>query len=219
MAESTPHWLQARDALALTRSLGNDALAEQNLTRWARDQIVDARCRRWIWNDSDKPFESQNETDITPVPPGFWDEKFTNFDWDEGYFEHRESSGFAGILTIAAYGVEFNGDEIVRYRRGDSAKFENHWPIRLISPVQSELLNDPVKSASTATAPRSDGPPVSKAALEEWWVVFSKHNPAATEPQAQASAEAMFPGKTVTRVKIRELRGEQKRGPKPRTAE
>jgi hypothetical protein len=65
---------------------------------------------------------------------------------------------------------------------------------------------------------KQSGPPVPEAHLEAWYELFQKvygGTAKDTEAFAHQSALGMFPDKSVTRRRIRELRGEQKRGRKP----
>jgi hypothetical protein len=61
------------------------------------------------------------------------------------------------------------------------------------------------------------GPPVSDALLREWYALYQRAYPGAsdTEPTAIKSAVGMFPGKYVARQKVRDLRGKRKPGRKP----
>jgi hypothetical protein len=62
------------------------------------------------------------------------------------------------------------------------------------------------------------GPRVADPHLKAWYDLYAKvygGTAADTEANAVASARGMFPGKSVSRDRVRELRGEQKRGRKP----
>lgn len=69
--------------------------------------------------------------------------------------------------------------------------------------------------------PEIKGTPVSKAALEVWFKAYQSAYSGADDTEARAleSAKGCFPGKSVSRDAVRELRGTQKRGPKSKTAE
>ena len=58
-------------------------------------------------------------------------------------------------------------------------------------------------------------PPISDADLTRWFEVFSKVHEVSTEDMALRSAQAMYLDKNVSRQKIRDLRGPQKRGKPP----
>jgi hypothetical protein len=74
-------------------------------------------------------------------------------------------------------------------------------------------------STQAPPEPPNKGPPVPAAQLQEFWELFRKLNPAATEPQLVAAANAMFPRHSVSRQRLRDLRGRQPSGPKRRVAE
>ncbi len=64
--------------------------------------------------------------------------------------------------------------------------------------------------------PEQRGPPVSAEHLKAWFDLYQHvySGPTDTEANALASARGMFPGKSVSRDRIRALRGNQKRGRK-----
>jgi hypothetical protein len=85
----------------------------------------------------------------------------------------------------------------------------------------------PVKKQTTAEKPseppkveepepEQKGPPVSEEHLKAWFALYRQvySGPAETEAIAVASARGMFQGKSVSRDRIRALRGSQKRGRK-----
>jgi hypothetical protein len=77
----------------------------------------------------------------------------------------------------------------------------------------------PTEEATPATEPEEPpekGPPVSPELLKAWFEVYRRAyiGAADTEANAVASARGMFPGKSVSRERVRELRGAQKRGRK-----
>jgi hypothetical protein len=61
------------------------------------------------------------------------------------------------------------------------------------------------------------GPPVAEEHLKAWYDLYQRaySGAADTEATAVASARGMFPGKSVSRDRVRALRGSQKRGRKP----
>jgi hypothetical protein len=69
--------------------------------------------------------------------------------------------------------------------------------------------------------PPSNGPPVPEAHLQAWYEVYKQAYGGSsidTEDFAHKSARGMFPNKSVTRKRIRDLRGNQKVGRKPKGA-
>jgi hypothetical protein len=116
------------------------------------------------------------------------------------------------------------GDLVYTYRRDiyDEVTFR-HFDVRF----EPEGVNAIIGSAAPDIAPTPDlpeanepterGPPVSEAHLQAWYEVYRQvyQGAADTEDTAVRSARGMFPGKSVSRDKIRKLRGAQKRGRKP----
>jgi hypothetical protein len=85
---------------------------------------------------------------------------------------------------------------------------------------QAELQAYGYRSAATggqAEAAQEKGPPVSEQHLKAWFDLYKQvyQGAADTEANALKSAAGMFPGKLVSRDRVRALRGAQKRGRKP----
>lgn len=76
----------------------------------------------------------------------------------------------------------------------------------------------PIADEIEAEQPEVRGPRVSDALLTDWHVLYRRayQGAADTEDIAVQSARGMFPGKSVARQRVRDLRGEQRRGRKPR---
>lgn len=79
-----------------------------------------------------------------------------------------------------------------------------------VSPVSPPIAQESIEE------PETKGPSVSPAHLQAWFNLYREvyKGKDDTEPNAIASAQGMFPGKSVSRQRIRDLRGKQKRGPK-----
>lgn len=75
-------------------------------------------------------------------------------------------------------------------------------------------------ASSESLEPEQKGPPVPRAALEAWFKAYQSAFPASQDTEAKAleSARGCFPGKSVSRDAVRALRGNQKRGRKPDSA-
>lgn len=102
-----------------------------------------------------------------------------------------------------------------------SYKTVRHYSIRIDPNGVRDMLPDAPQhaiatSAQAANEPEQKGPPVSDAHLKAWYEIYQQAYTGAadTEANAIASARGMFPGKSVSRDRVRELRGAQKRGPK-----
>ena len=82
-----------------------------------------------------------------------------------------------------------------------------------------DLAEEPRPAPAKPQQPEPDqkGPRVPDTLLKAWYEVYQQayQGAADTEDTAVVSARGMFPGKSVARERVRELRGEQKRGRKP----
>ena len=118
-------------------------------------------------------------------------------DWSLSQFEARCFDSFSSF-KVKAYGVEFCVDDLRRM-------------IGIGSTDEMRHLEE------------SDArkPPVPAAKLRVWWSEFGKNPEAATftEPEIVELARQVFSKNHVSRDAIRELRGPQKRGPKPISGE
>lgn len=121
------------------------------------------------------------------------------------------------------------GDMVFEWTTGSGYYIERHTtrhyrvrldPVGVRAMLPPERLTPAVTSQSSApdTQPAGEkGPPVAAAHLAAWYEAYRKiygGTPADTEPNAVASARAMFPGKLVSREAVRKVRGSQKPGPK-----
>jgi hypothetical protein len=110
------------------------------------------------------------------------------------------------------YTHRFGIYEEVTFRHFD-VRFEPESVYAIINRTPGEpVAPDPEDSEIIAK-----GVPVSRTHLEAWYELYRQAYRGAddTEDTALKSAKGMFPGKAVSREKIRELRGPQKRGRKP----
>jgi hypothetical protein len=90
-------------------------------------------------------------------------------------------------------------------------------PPEHVEPVSAQQSKP--EPSETADPPEQEkGPSVSPEHLREWFELYKKvyQGPQDTEANALASAAGMFPGKSVSRDRVRALRGAQKRGRKAR---
>lgn len=111
--------------------------------------------------------------------------------WDTGYLDVWVPS------TIQRYSVELMG----RIRLF-GVRF---WP----DGDAFQMLNT---SADSGTKPSEAKSPVAVADLERWYSVFVGTHEISSEDFALRSAQAMFPDNHVSRQRVRDLRGPQKRG-------
>ncbi len=144
-----------------------------------------------------------------PIPVVLWRDyyEYTIGFWEAGdikfYLGHRES--YNQTTSVWYQGIRFHPfgiEELVA-----------------LAPPKPYATPVPVEAKEAQeTEPSQSGPPVSDVHLEAWYELFQKvygGTAKDTEAFAQQSAFGMFPDKSVTRQRIRELRGEQKRGRKP----
>lgn len=88
---------------------------------------------------------------------------------------------------------------------------------RPVAPVAAGAENsDPRDPAETEEAQADKGPPVSDEHLRAWHDLYRRAYSGSvdTEEMALSSARGMFPGKSVSRERVRALRGRQRRGRK-----
>jgi len=89
------------------------------------------------------------------------------------------------------------------------------------APAQREasITEPPREPTDAEEGPKQKGPPVSEAALTAWYAAYRLAYVGSedTLAKAYASAEGMFPGKFVSRERIRRLAGGRKPGRKVET--
>jgi hypothetical protein len=142
--------------------------------------------------------------------------------------EPRARCGLTGVPRRCEDQIFWTSGDLT-YRARDSSTYEmaffRHFDVRFDPEAVRAIAAPAAKAkAETQAATARDvpaeeiqkGPPVSDAHLRAWFDVFRQAYTGAadTEANALASARGMFPGKSVSRDKVRELRGEQKRGRK-----
>lgn len=156
--------------------------------------------------------------EYSPVDPKFWTNAANGITvsplWSTGdiTIPYRQTTAAYGTQTVELelFGVRLDPAgvrELLPSRPAPTARRPEPTPAR---------IRDPEKVDSALPEPR--GPEVSRAHLRAWYEVYRQAYPGTqdTEEMAMKSATGMFPGKTVVRKRIRELRGAQKVGRKPR---
>lgn len=90
-------------------------------------------------------------------------------------------------------------------------------PIQALLPTATTNPKTKIGEKIVGPVPELNAPPVSDSHLQAWYDLYSKvyTGPSDTEAMAMTSAEGMFQGKSVSRDKVRKLRGPQGRGRKP----
>lgn len=138
------------------------------------------------------------------IPPDDWEHVDTaNNVWVTGDLVYsRRNYGTADRVTIRHFNVRFE-------------------PQGVYAIIGTNLTKATAKQAPTDRQPdlEQKGPRVSDAHLQAWFEFYKKvHSDAEdTEDRALASARTNFPGKAVSRERVRELRGSRRRGPKKKS--
>jgi hypothetical protein len=140
--------------------------------------------------------------------------------WQTGdiTFEWEERASFSAV-TIKYFGVRFDPKgiaDMIESAGVDKPKRPSGGP----PPPSLDFLSAfsrPEQPTPADVDAEQKGPPVAPEHLRAWYELYRRvyTGAADTEATALASARGMFPGKSVSRDRIRELRGTQKRGRKP----
>jgi hypothetical protein len=170
----------------------------------------------------------QNGTHPDPnpslIPVGFWRHmtKGGSDLWGVGdarFFLPSQQRGVAS-KTFMGLGIKLNPDDVHDSLPTVPLKQEPELapsPPRHQPKVESAPPDSP---KSEADEPIQKGPPVSEEHLKAWFDLYRRvySGPIDTEATALASARGMFQGKSVSRDRIRAVRGTQKRGRKETAA-
>ena len=201
-------WLSPNETLEMLSDLG---------TRSAKGALF-ARLTQGLLKGAVKTLKIKNQSqNFALILPHVWEPMATGWVvsdmWNTAdiIIPHRASSAAYGYNTVDFYlfGVRFDPDGV-----------------RELLPTKATKSSLPLPHKQTAQATPAEadsnsGPPVAQSYLDAWHELYRKVYTGAsdTEETALQSAQGMFPGKSVTRAKIRALRGKQKRGPKPKDGE
>jgi hypothetical protein len=192
-AEDLDNWLTPLQAVELLKSAyRSEHLAIQTLLERLRGGMVQAVSRET------KLEGRKDSATLAPIPIAHWDfVRGASSFWTTGDLVYNfRPQGEYESLTLRHFDVRFE-PKSVRAIIGNEADR---------APVSGESPGEPTDK----------GLPVSEAHLQAWYEVYKQayRGAADTEDTALKSARGMFPGKSVSREKIRELRGPQKRGRK-----
>ena len=133
---------------------------------------------------------------------------FKNHPDDWGRVDTSDPLWITGDLTYT-YKEYGSGDRITA--RHFDVRFEPNGIHNIVATVsRPPESRDSVRQNEAANETVSKGPPVSDDHLWAWFEVYKRvyTGSADTEAMALKSATGMFPGKSVTREKIRALRGD-----------
>jgi hypothetical protein len=226
-------WMAARDALALVAPHYRTGLeAQRAITDRAAIGRVAAKCETRqtdsnTVNSGGQKFAGKVHQDSDYlVSPKFWEtfkdqKKREKADWVAGDFvtHDQEFTGASGSFQNTyerLCGTQFSEAGIramVPAQDAASAALSSR------ASQSTDVPQEATPGAPASTKPSAPKLAVSDSALTEWWALFNKYNPDATEPQTLAAVTAMFPRNDIARPRIRTLRGSRKPGPKAKAAE
>jgi hypothetical protein len=136
------------------------------------------------------------------IPLTDWNEASANsIFWKSGDFSFETYEGHHRI-HIRHYDVRFD-------------------PEAVLTIIGSAAKAAPKTSPETEDEDEEKGPPVSDELLKQWFAVYRRayYGPNDTIANAIKSARGMFPGKFVSRDRIRQIAGGRVRGRKPGSSE
>jgi hypothetical protein len=197
-------WMTPRDALDLLRELGDTTLKFAILKRLQHNVIRSAaKEARW----------AGKAAKLFLLDGGEWE----HVDTDQIRISPLWRIGDITITiphTTPAYGLQ-NFDVEFFDVRFDPVGVQDLLPKRPSpppTPAVPALQQDKPDDAEQSPLPR-----VSDHLLRKWHDLYKEAYPGSQdiEERAIASATGMFPGKSVSRQRVRDLRGAQKRGRKP----
>lgn len=206
--EDISGWLTPRQALEILGTVFvSDAVARRELIERLRGGMVMAVCHHaTIDGQRLKPGA------LNQLGSEDWNNIFSNDEvWITGTHSgsvYRSSGTYPTLKPIRFFDVRFKPDDINA----------------IIAPHQVQPPNAAANDQIENNKPEADAdyrklPPVSEAHLKAWFAVYSlaySSGPLDTLPNAIASARGMFPGRFVSRERVRDLAGGRTRGRKPR---
>lgn len=199
-AEQFQTWLTPAEAVAKLASAfqTDDQVARVTLLHALRSKVAIALAEKSSWDNGAR------QRALAEIPADEWDE-IDSYDlfWTTGHmaYETRDETYYGGTkyVPLHRFGVRLE-------------------PSRVKSLLPPEPLQDQSSPEVERTeSERPKGPPVSDADLKAWYELYGRvygGTKEDTEATAVKSAQGMFPTKSVSRDRVRDLRGEQKRGPK-----
>jgi hypothetical protein len=145
----------------------------------------------------------------TLIPNGHWQYYKTThgldfFETGDAVFYFRARSQYQLAMTIRRFGIRLNPDDV-----------------QATLPKGRQLPDEPIVRPPNLIDPEdkaTKGPPVSDASLQLWYELYRQvyRGSDDTEPNALSSARGMFPGKSISRERVRKLFEPRAAGRKPR---
>jgi hypothetical protein len=216
-------WMTPGDALArLSEILRSQHRTAAALVERLKGGMIKSAARSSSWEGRNG---TQEEQRIVLIPAHYWLElqspNGAELIWQTGdvrfFLARRLAATHPNLVGVRYYGVRFDPVGVKAWLADLPAPVRHKWTRPKPEPEPS--VPSPVPATDEAGA--SKEPPVSEDLLRDWYVLYRKAYTGAqdTEDNALKSALGTFPGKSVTRKRIRNLRGTQKVGRKPRDPE
>jgi hypothetical protein len=183
-------WPTPRQAIEILRKvLTSDFLAKHAMLERLRGDMVQAISHESVLTGGRN---SPRATGVK-IAPDVWER-----------VQESDPLWLSGDLTYT-YRDDGSGDRITA----------RHYALRF-EPQSIHAIARSADQAAKADEPSTDerepkGPPVANDLLKAWYEVYKRAYPGSADTEAAAikSAQGMFPGKSVSRDKIRSLRGER----------
>jgi hypothetical protein len=222
-AEEFATWLTPRDALArVSEVLRNEDAAATGIVERLRGGALRAVAKTTAWEIQSG---TRQGAALDAIPPGFWIELSPpvtrSLMWRTGdvriFIARRMAGARTDVIAVRYFGVRFNPADIDAWLADLPPATPKHKYWR--PKPQAE---PPAPASVTEEPEAARGLPVSDSLLQAWHDLYQRayaDSPQDTEATAVKSALGMFPGKSVSRNRVRVLRGAQKRGRKPREQE
>src|ERR1700733_2153234 len=215
-AAPEPTWLQAADALGrVQRAIGTRNISVETIIGRLKAGLGQASFAHAAWENTGGFRAPRFEHNL--IPRHMWkhyqDEVASRYVWETGDLRLALGRFFEATSAPSSTVVTFFG---VKIERQVIDEIIANAPPR----KRSVWIKPPATPPAIPRAPEPDvpqkGPSVASDHLKAWFDLYQRVYIGAedTEEIALTSARGMFPGKSVSRDRVRELRGAQKRGRK-----
>jgi hypothetical protein len=207
--DSIDNWLRPHEALEiLDRAFGRTETSKSLLLERLKSGKALAAAESSTWEGKTS---GPSRTGPTPIPDdqwhyyqssiGFWESGDLKFNL--GYYQFSLNT-----VSVWYHGIRFFPGSIDDLAKTAPPRRKSPW-IKPKPPTPEPEPEEPIAEK---------GPPVSEEHLRLWYDLYRRAYQGAADTEATAikSATGMFPGKSVSRDRIRALRGAQKPGRKPR---